>query len=131
MREVWYLCNHRNENGAEKKKAPKKHYNIRRYNYGKHDDKNTFVRINADKILGIDKLEKITGGDESGHFPQLPNRREEELRCPVTKGEHNYVMTGESRPTKRWFYKTEEHYVCACGSGFCRAGIFRLDIDWD
>ena len=44
--------------------------------------------------------------------------------CPVYCSSHQYKATGESRKTDAWFYKTEEHYKCACGKGYWEAGYF-------
>ncbi len=44
--------------------------------------------------------------------------------CPVYGSSHHYKATGESRKTDAWFYKTEEHYKCACGKGYWEAGCF-------
>ena len=74
--------------------------------------------------LSPEELDKISGGNQNEPGGPAPN-------CPVYGSEgHKYEFTGESRATDAWFYKTEEHYKCACGKGYWSAGLFSI-TKWD
>ena len=74
--------------------------------------------------LSAEDLGKVNGGNQI-------DRDTSPEDCPVYGSDgHNYVATGESRPTDAWFYKTEEHYKCACGKGYWSAGFFSIK-KWD
>ena len=76
--------------------------------------------------LPADLLDAISGG------LYLDNYSDKRSKCPAhANGKHDYKFTGESRPTDRWFYDTEEHYVCACGKGYWSAGAFEWEVTWD
>ena len=68
--------------------------------------------------LTREELNGLYAGEGAPIFVERPNV------CPLYGKDHHYIATGESRPTSAWFYKTEEHYVCACGKGYWDAGLF-------
>ena len=86
------------------------------------------------KELEMGDLENVAGGSMFAKNKSRENSRNSVRKfsqCPVYGDYHDFVFTGESRPTDAWFYNTEEHYVCACGKGYWRAGFWQVGSNWD
>lgn len=73
----------------------------------------------SENELSMEEMSEVAGGYNKA------------TRCPVYKNAgHKFQSDGQVRKSDAWFYKTEEHYVCACGKGFWFAGVWSLR-KWD